>query len=907
MKLRTVISLVVILFFCLSTARTQTIFFEENFNNGLPDGWTQDPGVPETVWQVRGDGEALLGQFWNERQRLASPSDGGAAVFDSDGYQSNPETLIPFPHRGVLLSPFIDVSGRERVAIQFYQYYRNFESVTSVGVSRNGGEDWQDIQINENIPKAAETSNANLVFLELTDFISGATEIQIRFVFAGSNFFWIIDDVQLLELPPDFGETFPSFLGDSLTLWGIPYLVDTLGGAYPPNELAVQWSLTATEGFKDSLRQELQVIAYDTCTCSDLELFHFADTITIDLTENLLVNGDFSDGPRDFRSELNNDCGNCNAASYCVGTQMTDICPFNTTWADNNFSAFDNPGINPFLIVDGSLTPGVNIWCQDVQLEAGEDYLFAFRGRNLLASNPNPQLQLLVNGSPVSSDIINMEASGDWELYFVQWTAASNATVTLCLQQLNGGLIGNDYGIDDLILVKDGNTILNIQEKKATADQQTEGVQETDYNYYNGDFIDIKDTPAFYGDTYPPLPQPEPASNEEEVVVAILDTGIDYNYQQNIPGMGPLMISDYLKPSSQACYPTDILGWNFIHADDPILQNKPYDDHSHGTHVAGIIIQNWQTLTDDCCALKILPVKTHNARGLGKLFDVSCGVYYATEEQANFINASWGFTAVQSPTEGILHNAIAYAKDQGDIRLITSAGNEGVSLVSTPDYPSNYDLANILAIAALDSMENRWASSNFSDLWVEFAAKGVGVNSAVPPGSLDGNTGNFWASKSGTSMAAPVVTAAAAKLHCLDYEDTALDVVGKLDVLSEQLSPLLPEVMGGRMIDVHDLMGRIEDCTLQITGIIDLEGQVEVDIYPNPFQDGINIKVQASAVHFERLLITDALGRRLRQLNLNQNRLEWTEEIDLSGLARGVYQLHLLAAEGQVTHLLIKQ
>lgn len=906
MKLQAALPLLLSLLFIFSTAKTQVPFFQEDFNNGLPNDWTQETGDDRLIWQVRGDGQAIFGQFWNNRQRLDSPSDGGAAVFDSDGYQSNPETLIPFPHRAGLVSPVIDISGRERVGLQFYQYYRNFESVTSVGLSFNGGLNWEDIPLNQGIPRAAETSNSNVVFLELTDFIPGQTQLQIRFLFEGSNFFWIIDDVQLLELPPEFGETFPTFLGDSLRLWEVPFLVDSLGGAYPPDELAVQWSATATEAFKDSLRQRLQVVSYDTCTCSDLELFHFADTFEIDLSQNLLVNGDFSNGAQDFRSELNNNCGNCNASSYCVGTQMTDICPLNATWMSNNFSAFEDAGTNQFLIVDGSVTPGVEIWCQDVMLEANEDYLFAFRGRNLVASNPSPQLQLLVNGSPVSPDIIEMDASGSWELYFVQWTASNTTTVTLCLEQLNGGLIGNDYGIDDLILVKDGNTILNIQEKKATADQETDGVQETDFNYYNGDFLDIKNTPAFYGDTYPALPEPQPAQ-QEEVVIAILDTGIDYNYKQDIPDVGSITIGEYLRPSLQACYPGDILGWNFVHADDPILQNKPFDDHSHGTHVAGIIIQNWQVLTDDCCELKILPVKTHDFRGLSKLFDVSCGIYYATEEKANFINASWGFSAVQSPTNGVLHNAIAYARDQGNIQLITSAGNEGVSLVDYPDYPSNYNLTNVLSTAALDSMENLWSFSNFSDFWVEYAAKGVGIHSSVPVGSIAGDPSSFWTAKSGTSMAAPVITAAAAKLNCLEYEDSSIDIFGKLVILSEQSTPLIPTVLDGRTMDMHDLIGRIDDCMLQVTAVVDLDGQVDMKVYPNPFSGELTIRVDDSTVQFHRLLITDALGRVIAQYALNVHASAWTKELDLSHLPKGIYQLQLLAPEGQVTQLIVKQ
>jgi len=200
-----------------------------------------------------------------------------------------------------------------------------------------------------------------------------------------------------------------------------------------------------------------------------------------------------------------------------------------------------------------------------------------------------------------------------------------------------------------------------------------------------------------------------------------------------------------------------------------------------------------------------------------------------------------------------------------------------------------------------------WSFSNFSDLWVAYAAKGVGVNSSVPPGSLDGNAANFWAAKSGTSMAAPVITAAAAKLHCLDYEDSSLDVFGKLNVLSEQLTPLLPMVDNGRAIDVHDLIGRIDDCTFLVTSVIDLEGKAEVEFYPNPFQNWVNIRVKDSSVNFQRLLVTDALGRVLIQRSLDRSSREWKEELNLSKLMKGVYQVHLLAAEGQITQLLIKQ
>jgi len=218
------------------------------------------------------------------------------------------------------------------------------------------------------------------------------------------------------------------------------------------------------------------------------------------------------------------------------------------------------------------------------------------------------------------------------------------------------------------------------------------------------------------------------------------------------------------------CLTDNPLGWNFV--DD---NNNPNDDNGHGTHVSGIIANN-VGLCDDC-VVQVIPYKTHNNFGVGTLFASACATLQASVmDNVEVINASWGFYGGGEST--ILKNAIDTAKNYGTL-FIAAAGNDTLNLTYDPQYPALYDLENILAVGAHDTLpaETRpFASfSNFSDAEVHLAAFGVDVESAAPGG---GTT-----LKSGTSMATPAVAAAACLYGCEGfilsnaYNDTGLTEV----------------------------------------------------------------------------------------------------------------------------------
>ncbi|MBC6992577.1 S8 family serine peptidase [Neolewinella lacunae] len=235
--------------------------------------------------------------------------------------------------------------------------------------------------------------------------------------------------------------------------------------------------------------------------------------------------------------------------------------------------------------------------------------------------------------------------------------------------------------------------------------------------------------------------------------VAILDTGIDLDHPdfngmlyRDTDGVGDNSDND------QDCYPDNPLGWNFV--DD---NNNPEDNNGHGTHVSGIVAD----LLRDCddCQAQILPYKTHDSHGVGTLFASACAVLQAAvNDGATIINASWGFYGGGST---ILRSAIDTAGNYGAV-LIAAAGNDSLNLVADRQYPATYELPNVLCVGAAENSVTDGivlaAFSNYGSAFVDLAADGVDIESSVPGGGRG--------LKSGTSMATPAVSAAAALYAC---------------------------------------------------------------------------------------------------------------------------------------------
>jgi subtilisin family serine protease len=222
-------------------------------------------------------------------------------------------------------------------------------------------------------------------------------------------------------------------------------------------------------------------------------------------------------------------------------------------------------------------------------------------------------------------------------------------------------------------------------------------------------------------------------------------------------------------------YIDDLIGWDFVNND-----NDPFDDNGHGTHVAGTIGAmggnglgvagvNWN--------VQMVAIKFLSASGSGNTAGAIKSIDYFTAEAKmaavgeSFIatNNSWGGGAYsQALMDAITRSA------QADILFVAAAGNNGTNNDTTANYPSNYDARatagydNVIAVASITSTGAISSFSDYGKVQVDLGAPGSSIYSTLP--------GDAYGTLSGTSMATPLVTGAAALYASTHANATAAEI-----------------------------------------------------------------------------------------------------------------------------------
>lgn len=198
------------------------------------------------------------------------------------------------------------------------------------------------------------------------------------------------------------------------------------------------------------------------------------------------------------------------------------------------------------------------------------------------------------------------------------------------------------------------------------------------------------------------------------------------------------------------------------------------DVNGHGTHVAGIVAAvSGNTIGVEGLArkAKILPIKVLEDDGNGYSSDVASGILWAVANGATVINLSLG-----SPTtSAVVDNAIRHAVAQG-ITVVAASGNEGAK-GNPVMYPAA--LPETIAVGAVDTDDTRAAFSG-NGTWLDLVAPGVQIASTM--------SGQYMYS-SGTSMAAPYVSAGVAMLRAKTPTMTPAQILAHLRATAEDLGP----------------------------------------------------------------------------------------------------------------------
>ena len=171
----------------------------------------------------------------------------------------------------------------------------------------------------------------------------------------------------------------------------------------------------------------------------------------------------------------------------------------------------------------------------------------------------------------------------------------------------------------------------------------------------------------------------------------------------------------------------------------------------HGTHVAGLAAANTNNgsgIAGTCPDCSLLNAKVLDDTGNGELFDLLQGIYWAVNNGANILNAS---LAGQGGCPDTLQSLIiTVVSPPINVIFVAAAGNDAWNLNAMPAWPAV--CSDVVTVAATDARDDRASFSNYGAPIVDIAAPGLDVLSLLPGG---GTT-----RKSGTSMAAPIVSGA---------------------------------------------------------------------------------------------------------------------------------------------------
>ncbi len=256
-------------------------------------------------------------------------------------------------------------------------------------------------------------------------------------------------------------------------------------------------------------------------------------------------------------------------------------------------------------------------------------------------------------------------------------------------------------------------------------------------------------------------------TGSKEVIVAVIDTGVNYNTTDLIQN---IWTNEAEKNGKEGVdddgngFVDDIYGYNFFAGN-----GDPMDDHGHGTHCSGTIGakgNDGQGIVGVAWNVRIMALKFLGQDGSGSLEAAIRAIDYATKNGAKIMSNSWGGGAYSET----LKQAIQRANKAGAI-FIAAAGNESNNNDSSPAYPASYNVPNVLSVAAIDNGGELASFSNFGKATVHVAAPGVNIYST---------TKNGYESWSGTSMATPHVSGIAVLLYSEFPEMTNIEVRNRI-------------------------------------------------------------------------------------------------------------------------------
>jgi hypothetical protein len=370
--------------------------------------------------------------------------------------------------------------------------------------------------------------------------------------------------------------------------------------------------------------------------------------------------------------------------------------------------------------------------------------------------------------------------------------------------------------------------------------------------------------------------------------VVIMDSGVEYNCST---------LSKRFDPE----YP----GYDFI-KNIP----EPYDNHGHGSHVAGII---HQVLTlneiEDDRAVRFYAYKTHDQEGIGKVFNIIKGVDRAIQEQMQIINMSFSYYAPLRGSNTLLSKpepleiAINIAGTNG-ILVLAAAGNanQNNDREANKALPASFPCRNIISIASANCDKMVSTFSNWGPFSVDLVAPGEKIKSLF-------TTCNKVA-KTGTSQATAIVSGVAALLGTnftinenFNYQRVKCAILNGVQGVPGLHNSVLTSggINGPGAYAAFYTNINCANSSQDGNRVASTTRSGTLSIAPNPFVSTLQVRFQAENAENARLGIWDAQGRQVFaqdwQVEPGMQEFSW----EPVGQSPGIYTVRVLLNEAVYT------
>jgi subtilisin family serine protease len=292
----------------------------------------------------------------------------------------------------------------------------------------------------------------------------------------------------------------------------------------------------------------------------------------------------------------------------------------------------------------------------------------------------------------------------------------------------------------------------------------------------------------------------EKTKGSKKVVVAVLDSGVDYTHPDLAGNM-------WHRPADLEMYFDEDLGVVDDSEGFSAVESErdPMDENGHGTHCAGIVGAegdnnlgivgvNWH--------VEIMPLKFMGRGGFGSTKDAIEAINYVIARKKEGVNvrvisASWGSPSRSRALEDVIRKA-----GEADILFVAAAGNDGANADKRPHYPSGYKLPNVLSVAALDRRDELASFSNYGEKGVHVAAPGKEILSTWLNGEYEEH--------SGTSMATPFVAGVAGLVLSVEPNLSVKELRERLMNTSDKLDSLKGKVVSGGRVNAARAVGAVQ-------------------------------------------------------------------------------------------------